>query len=495
MISWCTSAALGAVLVAMSILRAKSYFSALTAGTRLNFRDFASLRERMMNGVVLIALFAIYGVWVWLKVRGRREDREADAPVALPKIIDESSPIKSLLTYALPLMVLAWLVYPYSGDVRLYLHYGAMANAGLNPFITRADAFASPWSPTLAWGQTSTYGPVAVGLFSLVARLSPTHSITSWTQTLAALYCLKLITLILHAATTLLIARVMAPRKDRWDWAFLYGVNPVVLQEIVGNAHIDAALILLTVISLLAVRNNRYVIATAMLVAATLVKTVGVIWLPLLGLDMLRARRFRAAAVSIAGGLALFALLAATLLPDARAWGSLLNSGTAEQVSQSITSAAWRLMAGPLGVRDPLLHTIVMTLVLSLKAIFVLLSAFIAWRLWSRREWSVAGAIAIATLLLFVLGCPWYRPWYAVVLLVPPLFVSLGFWNRVAVIALVLGGSIGTALFPPNLWLDLISAMPVAICLLISFGVEARSMIRSTAIEFEPITPLSSEPA
>ena len=494
-IAWWASAALGMLLVAMSMIRARMYFIGLTAGTRLTYKDFATLRERMMHGVVFIALFGIYGAWVWLKLRGRRADQETESPDTLPAIIDPQSPIKNLLTYALPLMALAWLVYPYSGDVRLYLHYGAMANAGVNPFTTRADQFTSIWSPSLAWGQTSTYGPIAVGLFSLVARLSPTHTLTGWTQTLASLYVLKLITLAFHMATTVLIAKVMSPRKDRWDWAFLYGVNPVVLQEIVANAHIDAALILLTVATLLAVRHNRYVTAAGVLVAAAMVKTVAVIWLPLLGLDMLRARRYRAAAAAIGGGLALAALLASTLLTTPHAWSSLLNSGTGEKVSQSISSVVWRLLMDPVGMEDPRLHTVVITLVLSLKAIFVLLSAFIAWRLWSRREWTVAGAIAVATLLLFVLACPWYRPWYATVLLIPPLFVSLGFWNRVAVIALVLGGSIGTALFPPNLSLDLISAVPVVICLLISFAVEVRSTIRSSAIGFEPIAPLSSEPA
>lgn len=497
---WCAAAVLGLCLVGLSMVRASGYFTAMAADQRDAYRDFGTLTERVSNGLFIAALIGLYAWWVWRHVRIAHAEGNPTSPTLLPRLIDRTRPLRALMMIAGPLLLIAWFVYPYSGDVRLYLHYGAMANAGVNPITTRADAFASPWSNTLAWGQTSTYGPLAIAIYSIPSLLAPSGAtpIHSWTQTIPAMYCLKLIALLLHVATTLLVARSLAPREDRWDWALLYAINPVVLVELVANAHIDSAVVMLAALGLLAVRQNRYVTAAAALVAASLVKSVAIIWLPLLGLDMLRKRRFRAAGVAIAGAIALAVVLSLTVLPDLKAWSSLLNAGIGTKASESIASIAWRLMAETFYLREDLTNVILHTIVMGLRAVFVLLSATIAWRLWTRREWPAAGAMGLATLLLFVLACPWYRPWYATVLLLPPVFLSLGYWNRAAVLALVAGGSIGSAVLPPHMLLDLMIVVPVTACLLIGLTQELRSAVGEVSkIDLQSLRgeAVSSEPA
>jgi len=69
-----------------------------------------------------------------------------------------------------------------------------------------------------------------------------------------------------------------------------------------------------------------------------------------------------------------------------------------------------------------------------------------------------------ATLWLFVLASPWYRPWYATVLLLPTLWLSASAWYRAAIIGLVFGGEISNAIFT-GLAIDAGTCLPVIACL------------------------------
>lgn len=391
-----------------------------------------------------------------------------------------------LLKFAWPFLLIAWLVYPYSGDIRVYMHYGQMANANVNPLTHRADSFFSPWLDTLAWGQTSTYGPVGLFLFSIAARFHVAGlAITSWHQTVLPIYAFKLICLALHVITAWLIAQLLSPRADRWTWALLYAVNPIVLFEQVSNAHVDVAVVALLAASLLAVRRDQWVLAGAAMLAATLTKTIAIIWLPLLGIAMLRARRYSAAAICLALAAGVAVLLACTVVPNTTAWMSLGNAGIGSQMGESFHSSVLRLLAHPLHVPYSVRHAFLGNFTLAAKVSFVVLSGMIAVQLWTRRDASLAGGIALATLLLFVLASPWYRAWYATVLLFPPLFLAVGFWVRAAILALVIGGSVGTAVFGPSLAHDVIASWPAAICLMV--GAVQRLRLQATASSEQPL--------
>jgi len=224
------------------------------------------------------------------------------------------------------------------------------------------------------------------------------------------------------------------------------------------------------VAAIISVRRSYWVRAGVMLLMATLVKTVALIWLPLLGIDMLRRRQYRAVVISILLTGLVGVILRLTLLPDAAAWGSLVNAGVGERVSESIPACFLRLLAHPGHVGWFRRTTMVAELTFAMKVAFMVISATIAWRLYKRREFTLTSAITQATLLLFVLASPWYRPWYATILLIPSLWLSVGVWQRAAIVALVVGGEISNNLLT-GLALDVVASFPVALCLLVGAAV------------------------
>ncbi len=385
---------LAAVLCVLLHQRAGDYFTAVATGGRPASQDFATASERARVGATYICLMLVYGCWLL-----------ASRTVAYP------TRFQPLLTRASPLLLLALLTYPVTGDVRLYLHFAEMAWSGLNPWLTRSSDYQSQWSPFLAWDITSPYAPVAQALFmisTLAAKLG----------TSGGIYGLKAMCLALHIANAALLMHLLRDSPRRAWFTFAYLVNPVLLFEQVTNAHVDVLLCTTLLALLLLIRAGRPIGAALVLVIGFLAKTIPLIWSPLLGVLLVRERKWKSLALSGVAAATILTACAATILPSRAAWQSLFNPSIKSTPSGSMLAIASHSFTA-LKQSGPPKHRLMRYTQRLLIALFIACYASIAWRLFHGQgpaSYDLAQALGAATLALFLFATLWYRPWYASVL-------------------------------------------------------------------------------
>jgi hypothetical protein len=197
--------------------------------------------------------------------------------------------------------VLAGLLLPaaltQSQDVYAYLFYGKVwAVHGANPYTELPLRFASdPWFAYVRWpDQTTVYGPVWTMLTGGIAWLSGG-------SILLAFGLAKGLAGVLGAAS--LIGLVVAARDRGHDpgrTVLLFAWNPLVLVSVALGGHADVAVAAAVLWAVVADRRRRPMVATFLLVLATLVKAYAALALAVYLFALLRRGRglfFRAAAV------------------------------------------------------------------------------------------------------------------------------------------------------------------------------------------------------
>lgn len=247
-------------------------FSLLVHGGKLV--DLGELSGHRDSAGILVALgivglFALYGFAL-------DRLRRARAP---------SFPLVFLGTIGFSLTLV--FLYPVTAmDVYNYAVQGHVVTFhGINPLVTapatvQGDSFISYGG---VWAEsTSPYGPVWIGVSAL-------DSLIAGADVVRAVVILKSISALGVVATTLLLARgaerAKLPRPALA--AAIFGWNPLVQLELVGNGHNDSIMIALFVLSLLLVgrRGARGAFALA---ASVFVKYLTVIALPFYLLAELR---------------------------------------------------------------------------------------------------------------------------------------------------------------------------------------------------------------
>ncbi len=163
-----------------------------------------------------------------------------------------------------------------SSDVHRYLWEGKLQLAGGNPYRT------PPSDPTLVqlrgpdhekinhpdW--TAIYGPLAEGLFAVVAWTWPT--ILGW-----KLLCLLTEILLLWLLWRLLLRRGLSP-----VWLLAYAWHPLVLWSVPGAGHLEVLVAVGVLGMLLALETERPALAGLALAAAVLIKPTALVFAPLL---------------------------------------------------------------------------------------------------------------------------------------------------------------------------------------------------------------------
>jgi hypothetical protein len=361
--------------------------------------------------VVSMASFAL-AVWQWR--RGRRPGWGL------------------LLAGVAVLHLLALLVPPVaSKDVYAYSFYGKVQTAyGTNPYLSFPDQHPTdPWHPFWSW---RLFGPVYGPPFLLLLRLLATvagPSLLTW----VVLAKLVLVAAEL-AAIWVLVRALRVPgngaavgvgQDPRWP-LLLIGWNPMVLQSIAASAHVDALLLLVLALAILAHRRGRHLLAFLALVGCFLVKVylgplaaLYAIWLAI-GRPRLRDR------VAVVAGLGLLgaALTALVYLPYASAGAKLATS--AVDVSGHFSSGS-----------PPNLVRRLLAAVLPLFGLSAPAAAAAGARL--GRQLAVAGILVAFVLVARTLrpgADPWPRMatfFLAYLLLTPWVF----YWHEVPLLAMV----------------------------------------------------------
>jgi alpha-1,6-mannosyltransferase len=263
---------------------------------------FPELEGLSIVRLLLMAAYAIFGVSYcrWILRPTPQQDR-----------------FVQLLKITAPVGVLALLAFPSSTDVFLYLHYGTMAWQGINPYLVPVEQVASPYSLFLHWPGVSPYAPLSQVLFMAAA----------WTVNwgvLPSLLLFKSLCLGIHGLNGYLIWRSLSPSPRQTKLTLAYLLNPVLLSEFVVNAHNEVLLTTLVIVAIVALYRGGYSLALLAMIGGGLVKTLPIVWIPLVWLYLARRGQWRPIGVSLGVILAVAGVLSQTILANG-AWLNLLD--------------------------------------------------------------------------------------------------------------------------------------------------------------------------
>ncbi len=372
----------------------------------LSTLSFSILVRKRLISLEFLALCGLYLIWL---IQSR------------PKTI--ASRYLELLKHASSFLIVAWLAHPLTSDIHLYLQYGLMSLYRINPYITAAIDFDSVVSTFLDWGQTSTYGVVSLFLFAISAKFVETNIYIG-------VYLFKLFCLSFHILNSYLIWRALKANAHRHKITLAYLLSPVLLFQQVTEAHIDVFLCTVVIAIDQLLKTRRYLLALLSTSVGFLTKTLPIIWIPLIGVFLIRQKCWRTLVkftVICAIGVL---ILHFTVFPTSGAWKSVLNPGV-----EGMTAGSWHtVLQGVLSrtqaiVPNPTARSIVLdstqAMIWGLFNRFTLL-VFAAYygitmyRIYRNRfilESQLMIQIGWVTFVLFAFATAWYQPWYATILL------------------------------------------------------------------------------
>ncbi|MBE9185522.1 hypothetical protein IQ270_12625 [Microcoleus sp. LEGE 07076] len=381
--------------IAITSIGITKFYSVLQGGE--NYNDFPtsgfSVIRLLINGSYLIATVT-YIIWLFNKK-------------------NTSSTFTDICKYAIPFLALAFIAYPLSNDIYMYLHYGAMSLHKINPYLNKSDSFVSAVSPFVNWLQTSTYGPVSLFFFTLSALALPISP-------LLGVYIFKIICLLVHALNAYLIWRFLTNSEQRSLITTAYLLNPILLNEQITNAHIDVLLANTLIVLIGCIYYQRYVFAVLAIWVGFLVKTLPVIWMPLVFAFLCKQRRWKDLAASVLLSLLIIAAVTYTFLPTVSAWSSLSNPG--------VSGATARSFHHSLNIFLNFLPALTVETKNSLAS-FIKYFSYLSWIVYygvtliksylspNDSEINLVSDIGWTTLTLFLFATPWLMPWYPSILL------------------------------------------------------------------------------
>lgn len=364
--------------------------------------------------------------------------------IRIARTLEQPSMASMLLLTALlgsPLLAFTGL---FSDDVYLYNFYGRIIDAyGANPVEQAPAAFLQ--DPHLRWVHwkelPASYGP-------LWLMLSAPLSAIAGDSISAVVVVYRAVALALHlavAAAIWLVLRRTRPQEALAGTIF-YAWNPLVLLEVVGNAHNDVLVALFAVLLVAAAVHRAWSSAAFFGACAVMVKPFAVLLLPALALRMAYSNsigrtRVRRLLTAMAVGAVTVGALSFPLWAGMR----LLTNIQSNPASHSYTNTLWELIAamGPwLGVpaaalQHPYLDAVRM-------ACFLTGTLWVLTRGWARRD---IARTCFALWMLFSMTAAWVWPWY----FVPAIALSV-FAGRTAIagaIGLTLGGMLFWAAWTP----------------------------------------------
>ncbi len=374
-------------------------FSDIITGKEASFNDasFNGVSSvRFVSTLAYLCTCFAYVVWL-LQKREISNDRR----------------FTQLLKPAAPFLVLAFIAYPLSNDIYLYLQYGLMGLQGVNPYIIPSSKVSTVLDPLLYWLQTSTYGPISEAFFmvsALFIRLSP----------IAGVYVFKVFCVLAYVFNTYLIWRFLKPSPHRSKLTLAYLLNPFLLIAHIADAHVDVFLCSSIILLIICLYNRLYVASILTIAAGFLTKTLPVIWFPLVVGFLIRRRRWRDLAIATAICLAIVTVLSYTVFPTLAAWKSLLNPGVSGLTARSIHHLVNLIISFITGSELYQNQAVMQQMA---RITFLGFAVFYAWKLlqpWLRSRYSEAHLVADlgwVTLVLLLGATPWLMPWYPSVLL------------------------------------------------------------------------------
>ncbi|HEY3702684.1 MAG TPA: polyprenol phosphomannose-dependent alpha 1,6 mannosyltransferase MptB [Acidimicrobiales bacterium] len=317
----------------------------------------------------------------------------------------------------------------YSRDVYSYVAQGRMAELGINPYLhgplslgdgPYLDAVSHVWRATPA-----PYGPLFVGIASVVTRVFPGPLSAAFGMRLAVLPGVVLLAVFLPR-----LARQNGVPEQVALW--LGVLNPLVLLHLVAGGHNDALMLGLVVVGLVLAGDDQPVAGIVVCTLAGAVKGPALLAVVYIAADLVRSREgwsARGRTAAFCAALAASTLAVVTWLVG-YGWGWLSAVGTPGRV-RSALAPSWalghalaRLGLGSDGVPVA-------------RWLCLVAAAVVMVELLRRRDrYGSLWSLAVSLLVLVVLGPviqPWYLLWGLVLLAAagPGRLLALAVWISV----------------------------------------------------------------
>ena len=306
-----------------------------------------------------------------------------------------------------------------STDVYRYLWDGRLQAAGVSPYAFPPDAPAlAAYRDTVVYPRLNhrawrtVYPPGAQLIFATMARLAP-----------ASVLAFKALIVAADLATLLCLVGWLGALGQPRAWVLLYAWHPLVVVELAGTGHLDAVVLLTSVLALWAATRGREGWAGAWVGLGTLVKLYPLLLLP--AVWQRRPGRALVACLAVVGaGYAVYAREGWAVL------GSLPRF-LAEEEFNGTLRVALEWLAGPFG--EPGRLAVRAAPLIALAG----LAAAVGWAGRpvppARRAFWLVAAYLVATPSLF----PWYALWLVPILAVAPRWPWLWLTGAVALTYLI----------------------------------------------------------
>ena len=192
---------------------------------------------------------------------------------------------RHLLVFGVALRVLLLFSFPnLSDDCWRFLWDGRLAVAGFHPFLHTPSYFIEnnivlPGITPEVYHQLNSphyftvYPTICQGVFAISGWLSPENN---W----LGVVVMKLFLLFCELGTIRLLMLERTPHRSVSP-AVLYALNPLVLLEIMGNAHFEGAMIFFLMCGIVAMRRGKTAASAVYWALATATKMLPVLFLPI----------------------------------------------------------------------------------------------------------------------------------------------------------------------------------------------------------------------
>jgi alpha-1,6-mannosyltransferase len=332
----------------------------------------------------------------------------------LTRIPSKTYRFSEVIKLSAPFLLLAYLAYPLSSDFYLYLQYGWMSLHKINPYLHPAANFTSILTPYIDWSeQTSTYGPLSMGLMVISALGLFAHPF-------AALYLLKFFCLLFHIINAFLIWHFLGQSPNRSKLTLAYILNPAIVSAFIADVHVDVFLCTSILLLIGCLYQRRYVLSILAVFAGFLTKTLPIIWIPLVVMFLVMRRRWKELGIATSIVLLIVIILSEHVLPTLSAWVGLLNPSTEARTARSIhhiiNVVANQFLGLPYEQNARIQYGVkLIGYAVFFGAYFVILSKILLSRRYA--ETDLVRDIGWVTLILLLFATPWSMPWYPSILL------------------------------------------------------------------------------
>jgi hypothetical protein len=300
----------------------------------------------------------------------------------------------------------------YTTDIFSYVMYGRIASVyAQNPYVNAPASFAG--DPFLSWvflfwqDTPTIYGPLWTDVSGLLSSL--TANMSALDQVLSYKLLIWTVALVNLGLVWLLSGRAAWLRGPRLACFALYAWNPVVLLELAGNAHNDALMLLLLLLSVLPLtarplRQRHWLTAILFATLGALIKYTTALVIPFYMAAGVRSWRIAFAVVTAVAGLSLV-----VWWPYLQFSAGLADAGRGALVINSIPDFIARF-AAELGVPTDLALTLSRGICALAYLSVLVWDGVRVWRL--RTPLATLEASARALLLLPLLVLTWVWSWY-----------------------------------------------------------------------------------